>query len=765
MNKSQRIHLNVDDNFDKHIKVRLEQNVDTLEFLTMSIDTRDVYQNFNADYGVLVGRVNANNGIGVENARVSIFIPIDDEDLENSLIRSIYPYETPRDVNNQGKRYNLLPRVSRLSSDGTIKPTQPFGSFPTKEEILTNETYLTVYEKYYKYTTTTNSAGDYMIFGVPTGTQTAHMSVDITDIGVYSMTPAAMVTNLGYSPNLFTDNNTRIKPSDDLDDLPNIETQEISVDVIPFWGDNENFEIGITRQDFRIRAEIKANSVIFGTIGTMGENSTIGDPSRYSRRDEGFYYMSRNMEENVDIRTLRASDNLRIRVFTYPPNVNEDDIIYDLDQTFTDDDDYDNRHRINTETDIVELDPNEYYSYVENGSFVVVVPCNRDRKKRNEFNEEIPVSDDSNEGVFTKFLGMMLVDYVDDNDLPIDDNFNGDTFFGKNKALVTRGISKIPQSDYSLLPEVDVDDPDIDKFEARMSSEKWRKSYFTLEHNTFNTIAQFFPTRYNLRYDKTSDYWRSPYTNTLYDDDRIKDYLISGLMFKTSGIDYLEEYEFLYDIRNQINETLSTVESTGDTTMYKTYTYEFPNNKSLVREYKDEEGNKVDVDETYFGGQWINMFMVLPQYTYTNDYSYQNRYQLVSTMLFGNNDYDYKNSYYLEHRSGFNDQLVFGPLRGTTNIIRGTTFKTDVVRVPRTHLTYFLTNENVSNIKGISLGDGTHDDNIDVNEGDYKYHFPNNSNIDYFYTTAYDENVHGPYIFRGFYRNDCVRLLSELNLI
>ena len=116
-----------------------------------------------------------------------------------------------------------------------------------------------------------------MIFGVPIGTQTVHMSVDITDIGKYSMTPAAMVTNLGYSPNLFTDNNAKIKPSKDLDDLPNIETQEISVDIIPFWGDTTNFIIGITRQDFRIRATLVNTFTIFGSSFTDGDNAMWGE--------------------------------------------------------------------------------------------------------------------------------------------------------------------------------------------------------------------------------------------------------------------------------------------------------------------------------------------------------------------------------------------------------------------------------------------------------------------------------------------------------
>jgi len=78
MNKSQRIYLSSgdtgNDNQDKYIRVKLEQDVETLEFMSLSLGTADVYQNFNADYGVLVGRVLANGGIGVPNAKISIFI-------------------------------------------------------------------------------------------------------------------------------------------------------------------------------------------------------------------------------------------------------------------------------------------------------------------------------------------------------------------------------------------------------------------------------------------------------------------------------------------------------------------------------------------------------------------------------------------------------------------------------------------------------------------------------------------------------------------
>ena len=143
MNKSQRIFLNNNAAIaDSHITVKLDQDVDTLEFLSMSLSTKDVYQDFNADYGVLIGRVLANGGIGIPNAKISIFIPLTDEDANNSEISSIYPYINPTDKNNEGKRYNLLPRVSQVNSFGISSPKQPFGSFPIKPELVTNLEFL-----------------------------------------------------------------------------------------------------------------------------------------------------------------------------------------------------------------------------------------------------------------------------------------------------------------------------------------------------------------------------------------------------------------------------------------------------------------------------------------------------------------------------------------------------------------------------------------------------------------------------------------------
>ena len=144
MNKSQRIRTTVDGT-DKYLQVKLEQNIDFLEILSLKIDQEQAYQFFNADYGVLIGRVLANGGVGIPNAKISIFIPLSDEDELNAKIKALYPYKSPQDKNLDGRRYNLLPRVSKVAEDGTYRPKQPFESFPPKEEVIANETYLEVY--------------------------------------------------------------------------------------------------------------------------------------------------------------------------------------------------------------------------------------------------------------------------------------------------------------------------------------------------------------------------------------------------------------------------------------------------------------------------------------------------------------------------------------------------------------------------------------------------------------------------------------------
>ena len=132
---------------DKYLKVKLEQKFDFIEVLSLKISQDKAYQEFCSDYGVIVGRVVVNNGFGVPNAKVSVFIPITDEDKENPEIKKLYPYETVNDKDSDEIRYNLLPKELDSQDDCYT----PVGTFPLKREILDNPVMSDIFCKYYKY--------------------------------------------------------------------------------------------------------------------------------------------------------------------------------------------------------------------------------------------------------------------------------------------------------------------------------------------------------------------------------------------------------------------------------------------------------------------------------------------------------------------------------------------------------------------------------------------------------------------------------------
>jgi hypothetical protein len=247
---------------NKSINVQLDQEFEFLEILSLKIQQTDIYTRSCADYGVLVGRVTANNGFGVPNARVSIFIPIEQVDESNPIITSIYPYKSPSDKNSDGYRYNLLPYTPSYSKHAAT------GTLPTKSDVLTGSTAVEIYDKYYRFTTKTNDSGDYMIMGVPLGEQTIVMDVDLSDIGEFSLTPQDLI-RIGLATDAQVAGN-RFRTSNDLNSLPQIINLTKSAEISPLWGDPEICDISINRLDFDLRddanVDIQPTAVFMGSV-------------------------------------------------------------------------------------------------------------------------------------------------------------------------------------------------------------------------------------------------------------------------------------------------------------------------------------------------------------------------------------------------------------------------------------------------------------------------------------------------------------------
>lgn len=248
----------------RNIFVNLEQDYKLFEVLSLKFTQAEVYTRSCADYGVVIGRVSSNHGFGIPNAKVSIFVPLSDEDADDPIISTLYPYKSTADRNEDGYRYNLLPYKKSHSGHA------PTGTFPDKTDVLYREEVLEIYEKYYKYTAKTNNAGDFMIWGIPVGTHTIHVDVDMSDMGCFSIRPYDLmkqgVASLGKFKNAF-----EFKSSIDMDSLPQIVKFDKTIEVVPFWGQEDLCQIGITRTDFdfsELGISLQPTSMFIGSMVT-----------------------------------------------------------------------------------------------------------------------------------------------------------------------------------------------------------------------------------------------------------------------------------------------------------------------------------------------------------------------------------------------------------------------------------------------------------------------------------------------------------------
>ena len=281
MIQKHRIYTNI--GRDQKINVEILNSWDLMEILSLKFSQKDIYASGNcSEYGVVVGRISANNGFGIPNAKVSIFIPQTDLDINDPVISKLYPYTSVSDKDENGYRYNLLP--SRQQHSGHA----PTGTFPDQEDILTREEVLQVFESYYVYTVKTNGAGDFMIWGVPVGSQTIHVDVDLSDIGCFSLRPYDFIKK-GMGVDEF-ERYYQFKSSSDIDGLPQIVSYDQTIEVSPFWGNEELCEIGISRMDFDLSSKgIKIEPISLVLISSVtDDNSDAVKRNGKIRRNTGY---------------------------------------------------------------------------------------------------------------------------------------------------------------------------------------------------------------------------------------------------------------------------------------------------------------------------------------------------------------------------------------------------------------------------------------------------------------------------------------------
>jgi len=352
----QKHRINTRLNSDKKVSVELKQNYDLLEILSLKFTQQDAYTSLCADYGVVCGRVSVNNGLGVPNARVSIFIPLTEQDELDPVVSTLYPYKLTNDTNVDGYRYNLLP--ARKQHGGH----EPTGTFPDQANILGSEEYLEVYEKYYRYVAKTSSSGDFMIWGVPLGEQLIHVDVDLSDIGCFSLRPDDFIRQ-GKGLDAFKNTYT-FKSSTDYASLPQIISFEQTIDVAPFWGNVDLCQIGITRTDFDLSdqgVKIEPKSYVLGSVFSDQGNNAV---NKNCRARSGMGEKCALIAEEAIVEVLR---------FTNRTDENNRPIL--------------EFYELNEDVD-------------ESGAFVLSLPMNMEYVYTNEFGEN-EITNDPNKGVPT----------------------------------------------------------------------------------------------------------------------------------------------------------------------------------------------------------------------------------------------------------------------------------------------------------------------------------------------------------------------------
>lgn len=255
--------------YDTILNVNLAQDVDFLEILSLKINQKDLYKLHTSNYGMLVGRVLANDSFGIPNCKVSIFIAIDDNDKKNIEISNFYPYTNVNSTDDNGIRYNLLPDENTSDECYAV-----VGTFPNKRLMLDNDTVLEIFDKYWKYTTVTNECGDYFIASIPVGNCTVHIDFDISDIGILSQRPRDMIYK-GYNITQF-ENANQFKQSTNLNNLSQLYSQNQVVYVYPFCGEDDLNNIAITRCDIQVQYKFEPTCVFLGSIITDTYSTAIG---------------------------------------------------------------------------------------------------------------------------------------------------------------------------------------------------------------------------------------------------------------------------------------------------------------------------------------------------------------------------------------------------------------------------------------------------------------------------------------------------------
>lgn len=236
---------------DFFVNIKLNRTFGTLDTLNIYNNLVNSMPTQEANTGVVFGRLVAlqnikdpegnNIRIPLRNVPVGIFNPSED-------------YPNSASVTDNGDRIFL--NIKESSQQSEYFNVESF-NFDTNRLLRSASQFTTVPDQY-KYVTTTNDEGEFVIYDAPIGTQIVMFEVDLLKQG---LTRDEIALNFFPFP-----------PDDDaiLDQIPNFAFKQFPIDVVPAWG---TIQTGYTELNVTINMDLrKWTTYIFPPVAVGAQN-------------------------------------------------------------------------------------------------------------------------------------------------------------------------------------------------------------------------------------------------------------------------------------------------------------------------------------------------------------------------------------------------------------------------------------------------------------------------------------------------------------
>jgi hypothetical protein len=233
---------------DFYVNVNLKRTHDTLDTLSIYNNVINSMPSQQSDTGVVFGRLMARQNIKDESGK-GIKIPLKNVPIGIFNPSQTYPASTSVDENGDRIFLNTLESAEEIEYFNS----QSFSS--DTENYLRSASAFDTVPDHYKYVTRTNENGEFVIYNVPTGTQTVIFEIDLFKQGLTKDEIA-----LNYFPFPATDDAN-------IDNIPSYIFKQFAIDIVPAWGDGQTgyTELNlVTNTDLRKWATFYIPPMAFG---------------------------------------------------------------------------------------------------------------------------------------------------------------------------------------------------------------------------------------------------------------------------------------------------------------------------------------------------------------------------------------------------------------------------------------------------------------------------------------------------------------------